>query len=227
LVTHRYTGAGTYTATLVVVDGRGGTSSPVSKPINVGNGAPQPVIISPLASTQFAVGQGITLTGSATDPEQGPLPNTALSWTVLQHHASHTHPFLGPIPGNGITFTAPAPEDLAAAANSYLEIRLTATDSSGASTTVSQLLQPRKVALTFATNPSGLSLTVGGTAMTGPTTITSWQGWQLNVSATNQVYGGRTYRFSNWSDGGAASHSIVTPANPTTYTAKFKRGGRG
>jgi glucose/arabinose dehydrogenase/PKD repeat protein len=225
-VSHRYATAGSFTATLVVTDGRGGTSSPVSLPISVGNGAPQPVINSPSPSTQFAVGQVITLSGSARDPEQGTLPDSALTWSVILHHASHTHPFVGPVSGNGITFTAPAPEDLAAAANSYLEIRLTATDGGGASTTVSQLLQPRKVALTFATNPAGLSVSVAGLVLTGPTTVTSWQGFQLNVAAQNQVFGGRTYRFTGWSDGGAASHTIVTPGTPTTYLAKFKRGGR-
>ena len=225
-VSHRYAAAGTFTATLVVTDGRGGTSSPVSMLISVGNVAPQPVIGSPSPSTQFAVGQVVTLTGSATDPEQGTLPNSALTWSVILHHGSHTHPFVGPVSGNGITFTAPAPEDLAAAANSHLEIRLTATDAGGASTTVNQLLQPRKVALTFATNPSGLFLTVAGVPLTGPTTVTSWQGFQLNVAAQNQVFGGRTYRFNGWSDGGAASHTIVTPVAPTIYTAKFKRGGK-
>lgn len=225
-VTHRYTTAGSFTATLVVVDGRGGTSNPVSKPINVGNGAPQPSITSPSPSTQFSVGQVITLSGSATDPEQGTLPNSALSWTVLLHHGSHTHPFVGPVTGNGITFAAPPPEDLAAASNSYLEIQLTASDANGARTTISQDLQPRKVALTFATNPSGLTVSVGGAVLTGPSTVTSWQGWQINVSAANQVFGGRNYRFTSWSDGGAASHSIVTPASPATYTAKFKRGGK-
>ena len=30
--------------------------------------------------------------------------------------------------------------------------------------------------------------------------------------------------FSSWSDGGAAKHTIVTPAAATTYTATFARG---
>src|SRR4029077_5779179 len=40
----------------------------------------------------------------------------SLSWTILLHHSTHTHPFLGPVTGNGIPFTTPSPEDLAAAA---------------------------------------------------------------------------------------------------------------
>ena len=48
-------------------------------------------------------------------------------------------------------FIAPAPEDLQAATNSYLEIRLTATDGGGLSATVSRDFRPRKVDVTLAT----------------------------------------------------------------------------
>jgi hypothetical protein len=93
------------------------------------------------------------LRATATDAEDGPLPASALSWTVVRHHDTHTHPYLGPVAGNDVPLTGPSPEDLAAAANSYLEIRLTATDSSGVSTTVTRNFQPRKVAVTLTTSP--------------------------------------------------------------------------
>jgi hypothetical protein len=35
------------------------------------------------------------------------------------------------------------------------------------------------------------------------------------------VYGGYQYVFDNWSDGGAATHTIVVPPTPTTYTVTF------
>ena len=37
-----------------------------------------------------------------------------------------------------------------------------------------------------------------------------------------QTLTGVTYEFVSWSDGGAASHSISTPASDTTYTATFR-----
>jgi glucose/arabinose dehydrogenase/PKD repeat protein len=227
VTSHTYSASGTFTATLTVFDNRNGASVPATRSILVGNRPPTPVIAIPASSATFTVGQQVTLHGSATDPDEGTLPASALSWTVILHHASHTHPFLGPVAGNDIVFTAPAPEDLAAAANSYLEIRLTATDSAGGSTTISQNFQPRKVALTFATNPGGLHVTVNGQSFNGPTTITSWQGWQLNLIAPDQVTGGWNYRFQSWSDRGAQAHTIVTPAAPTTYTAKYRRNGKG
>jgi hypothetical protein len=47
-----------------------------------------------------------------------------------------------------------------------------------------------------------------------------------SVSApTPQTFGGASYAFSHWSDGGARSHNLVAPATPTTYTAAFGQPG--
>ena len=44
-------------------------------------------------------------------------------------------------------------------------------------------------------------------------------------SSSTSCNGARlAHAFQRWSDGGAQSHMIVTPAAPTTYTAKFTRG---
>jgi hypothetical protein len=37
-----------------------------------------------------------------------------------------------------------------------------------------------------------------------------------------QVMGGVTYEFASWSDGGAATHDIVTPSQAATYIATFR-----
>ena len=65
---------------------------------------------------EFSVGQTITLTGKGTDVEDGTIPASRMTWQVLLHHDTHTHPLFGPTTGNNLTFQAPAPEDLAAAA---------------------------------------------------------------------------------------------------------------
>ncbi len=224
---HRYSAIGTYTATVTVSDGRGGTNS-ASVRIDVGNTPPQPVITAPTTSQLFRVGETITLRGSATDAQDGNLPDNRLTWEILLHHNdNHTHPYLSPTVGNNITFTAPAPEDLDAATGSFLEIRLTATDFNGLSRTIIQNFQPRKVNVTFATQPSGLNLTVNNVTIVAPRTIVSWDGYQLNVNAPNQTAGGQPYTFVSWSDGGAQTHTIVTPQAATTYTATFQTTGGG
>ena len=218
---HTYTVAGTYTASLTVTDTHAATSGPASLTIQAGNTAPTPTITSPASSLLFAVNQTITLTGSATDAEDGTLPASSLSWNVLRHHADHTHPWFGPTTGNNLTFPAPAPEDMAATTNSYLEIYLTATDSKGLSTTIQRNIFPHTVSITFATNPVGRLVTVNGQTLTGPTTITSWEAWGLAVNVPKQS----GWKWLSWSDGGAKAHTITTPASAATYTATFKAAG--
>jgi PKD repeat protein len=223
-IDHVYTSAGTYVATVVVRDTAGASSSPASVTITMsGNQPPSPTITAPASAHLFRVGETITLQGTASDAEDGTLPDTSLRWTVLLHHnGDHTHPFLAPTTGNGLTFTAPAPEDLMATGNgSFLEIRLTATDSAGASSTVVQRLDPNRVAISLVTDPPGLSLQVNGVSFTAPTTLTSWEGYALNVAAPNQTVGGVTYTFASWSDGGGASHAVVTPPAATELAARF------
>ena len=70
---------------------------------------PQVTIDSPTASARFAVGETITLHATATDPKTGRCPPSSLSWRVLRHHDTHTHPFLAPTPGNDVTIQQPAP----------------------------------------------------------------------------------------------------------------------
>jgi len=172
----------------------------------------------------YRVGQQITLSGSATDPEDGLLAGSSFSWEVLLHHNnSHTHPYFSGT-GNNLTMTAPSPEDLSATGDgNYLEVRLTATDSNGLSRTVTQDVQPNRVDVSFATNPSGLSLLINGETFTTPRTLVSWEGYRLNVNAPSpQTLSGKRYVFASWSDGKIKQHSIVTGAAPSTYTATFK-----
>ena len=220
-ITHTYQ-AGTFTARVIVRDNRGGSAT-ASVLINAGNRAPAATITSPSPTSTFSVGQTITLTGSATDPDEGALPANRLSWRVILHHNSHTHPYLAPTTGNNVTFTAPAPEDLAATTTSYLEIELTATDSLGASTIVTRNFQPKLVSLQLETMPSGLTVTANGTAVVAPKAITSWAGYQITLVAPTQRDSSQApWLFESWSGGGGASHAIVTPASPSTYTATFR-----
>ena len=221
VVTHSYVASGQYDAVVKVTDTRG-ASATASVHVSAGNTPPVPRITSPTTTTQFAVGQTVTLTGSATDAEDGTLPASALTWTVILHHNTHTHPFLPATSGNGITFVAPAPENLAATATSYLEIQLTATDAQGGSTTMTQRFDARPVSLTMATDPAGLSIGVNETTVVAPKTVTSWVGYVLQLSAATQVdNNGQAWIFAGWSDGGAATHNLTSPATGATYTARY------
>jgi glucose/arabinose dehydrogenase/PKD repeat protein len=218
---HTYMTVGTYTAKVTVTDGRGGSATATQR-IDAGNEAPVPTMDSPFHNQRFAVGEDITLSGSAYDTEDGDLPESALTWQVIKHHATHTHPFFPPTTGNYLTIRGPAPEDFSATTNSYLEVRLTATDSKGLTSTISRDLRPKLVNLDFSTEPPGLQLLANGITL-GPQE-TSWEGWDLHVSAPNQFdTDGEGQTFVSWSDGGAQSHVITTPSTETSYSATFTR----
>ncbi len=223
---HSYAPNGNYVASLRVRDNNFAFSPSVTQTIQVGNTPPTAQIVFPASTDRFFVGQNITLNGSGTDTQDGTLPAGSLSWVVRLHHNEHTHPLLGPVTGNNVMFVAPAPEDVPALDTSFVEIDLTVTDSGGLTGTAHLDFQPNRVATTFATSPVGLSTTVNGTTLSGPTTINSWQAWTLNVDTPSpQNSGGTSYGFANWSDTGAQSHAIVTSASPTTYTASFNPAG--
>jgi glucose/arabinose dehydrogenase/PKD repeat protein len=222
-VAHTYTAPGTFTATLRARDDTLAFSAPATLLVQPGNTPPVVTMLSPGPGATFAVGETIALSGTATDAQDGTLPASRLSWTVLLHHDTHVHPFLGPVVGNGVTFAAPAPEDLLAATNSYLEMQLTATDLSGASDTLTRDLLPRKVDVTFETVPTGLTVSVNGFSLSGPETVTSWEGWLLQATAPPyQTSGPDGFVFSAWSTGAGNPARITTPATPATYTATYQ-----
>ena len=129
-------------------------------------GAPTATITTPTAATTWKVGDAINFSGSATDPQDGTLPAAALSWSVILHHCPstcHTHLLQNLVGTASGSFTAPDHDY-----PSYLEIRLTATDSSGLTDTKSVQLDPKTVSLSFASGPSGLQLVVGSSSTATP-----------------------------------------------------------
>ena len=219
-VTHTYD-SGTWTATLRVRDPDGATSAAATVTIHAGNSAPVVTMTGPAEGARFVVGQEIDLDATATDPEDGTLPPSALTWTVVRVHDEHTHPFLGPVSGDDVSLVAPGPEDLVAAGTSHLRVSVTATDSGGVSTTVTRDVLPETVEVTLTTTPSGRTLVVEGEAMTTPVTFPMWVGAPLRLAVPYQTDDqGRPYGLDAWSDGStSAERTWVTPASDATLAA--------
>jgi hypothetical protein len=164
----------------------------------------------------------IAFSGSGTDVEDGTLPATALTWSVILHHCPsdcHTHVIQDIAGVRSGTFSAPDHEY-----PSYLELRLTARDSGGLQATTSVRLDPKTVGLTLQSSPSGLSLSLGAFTAPAPFTRTVILGSRTTIGApATQTLAARSYSFRSWSDGGAATHSVVA-SGAATYTATYRRG---
>jgi glucose/arabinose dehydrogenase/PKD repeat protein len=217
---HVYTQSGLYQVQLTVSDGTTTTPSDVLT-IAVGN-PPQSTITSPAHGLVFRAGDVIPFSGIATDPEDGALPPSAYSWTILFHHDSHVHPTLGPVSGmTGGSLTIPSTGHDFSGNTSY-EIILTVTDSSGLQHTSSVFVFPHKIDLIFVTIPPGLALNIDGISHTPPYVKDTLIGFQHTIDAPNQAQGAVDYGFVSWSDGGAQAHNIIAGGVATTYTAIYQ-----
>jgi glucose/arabinose dehydrogenase len=183
---------------------------------------PTATITLPAAGTLFSGGDSIHFSGGGSDPEDGTLAASHLTWWVDLHHDTHTHPFLPPTPGvtSGAVYVPPRghTED-----NIFLRINLAVTDADGAADTTYVDVQPRKVTLAFASSPSGLTLTLDGQPRTAPFSLLGVVGMERDLGApTPQVVAADSLEWQSWSDAGPALHTIVTPAVNTTYTATYQ-----
>ncbi len=214
---HTYAATGVHTATLTVNDGRGRTHTDTVQ-ISVGGSGPTPVIQTPLDESKYRDGDTISLQGSATDPDEGTLPASALRWNVIIHHGSHIHQ-VGDFAGVAQTsFQALRDHD----ADSYYEITLRATDSNGLTGTQTVQIRPETVPFSLRSTPAGATVSYSGTSATTPFDTTAAIGFNTTVSAAaGFTSGGRPYRFDSWSDGGTLSHDITIPATATTLTARY------
>ncbi|MEJ7709151.1 MAG: PA14 domain-containing protein [Pyrinomonadaceae bacterium] len=150
------------------------------------------------------------------------LASGAFTWQVDFHHDTHSHPFVAPVTGKKSgSFVIPTSGETAA--NVWYRIRLTVRDSAGLTHSVDRDVFPQKADVVLATSPVGLQVTLDGQPQTAPITFTGVVGVIRSLGVISpQTVNGVTYVFDSWSDGGAATHSISTPATNATYTAVFR-----
>ena len=179
---HTYvaTGVVTFPATLTVTD-RNGLSASATVPITLGSLPPVATIGVPAAGTPVRAGETVFYQGVATDLDEGRLPPTALSWTILLHHNDHVHRFVG---GTGASGSFVVQHHDAAATYAY-EVVLTATDSSGLTATTSVVLPVTSPAPPTAPgSPHTVHLSGTGTLLTPQPTTTA-----LTASAATLTVG--------------------------------------
>lgn len=210
-----FTTGGNHTVRLRVTDAAG-LFDIDTRVISVNNTAPVATIASPLPSIRWQVGQTINFVGEAADGEQGSLPASAYTWSLILHHNTHTHDVQDFVGVSSGSFVAPDHEY-----PSFLELELTVTDAGGLQNVTTVLLHPLTVNVTMQTSPPGLQVALNGTALPGPFTRTVIAGSTNSVSAAaSQVVNGVTYHFMQWSDGGTPSH-FLTPSFTSVLVAHY------
>lgn len=214
-----YSDVGVYSATLTVSDGVDQISA---QPIVIQVGvAPTLTIAVPADGSLYRAGDTITYNAFASDAAGFDLNDAGISTEVFLHHGTHMHPFVGPLIGRAASFTIPVTGE--ASADTWYEIKVTATDSNGLSETRSVAIYPRRSTLTLATDPPALGLMLDGVPEPTPHLVEGVEGFQREIAApaTARASDGTVYHFTGWSDGQAIRHTIATPEADTTYTATY------
>ena len=224
--THTFA-AGNHSVRLTVTDGNGQTAQHTAT-IASNNTPPVAKIDLPTCRTDcWQVGDTVSLTGSATDAEQGTLPASAFSWHVdLEHCASptncHEHPLFDKAGVKTTSFVAPDHDD-----DAFFRVTLTVTDAGGLTDTDTIDIRPKTATLRVVSSPAGLPVSlegVNGAGSVGPRPFIVGHGATVGASATAAI-GESTYAFQSWSDGGAMNHTVTVPTTATTRTATYRLTG--
>jgi glucose/arabinose dehydrogenase len=207
----------------VVSNTAGSTTSNSATLTVTTNTPPTPTITSPAAGTLYSGGMTINFAGTGSDAQDGTLLAKAFTWQVDFHHDTHVHPFIGPTP-NETSGSFVIPNTGETSANVWYRIYLTVRDSGGLTSTTYVDVLPNTVTVTLAASENGIQLTLDGQPVTAPYSFVGVVGIIRTIGAPSpQRFRGKNYEFQSWSDGGAQTHSIPTPAVNTTYTATYPR----
>ena len=207
--------AGNYTAQLTVSDGQGGSAF-ATQAISSGNTAPQITIG---GDSSFRGGEVFTITGSASDAEDGVLPPSAFEWNARLIHADHAHPAGNYLGVAQINVEATTDHD----ADSHYEVELSATDAGGLTARRIVAVNPETTTVRLRSEPSGAPVSYGGVQLTTPRDLTTTIGYRTTLSVPASFeQNGQIFNFASWSDGGARVHDFTVPPQGGTRTATFQ-----
>ena len=217
--TKTYSAKGVYTARLTV---SAAGDQVHAQPIVIQVGVPPALIVSsPTEGQLYRAGDTITYNAFATDAAGFDLNDANIKTEVRLHHGTHFHPFVGPLTGRAGSFTIPRTGE--ASADTSYEVKVTATDANGLSTSKVVNILPRKSEISLATSPPGLGVVVDGVPTDTPRTLTGVEGFQRELAAPTSAVAmdGTPLQFAGWSDGKSIRHVITTPEDDTTFTARY------
>jgi glucose/arabinose dehydrogenase len=205
---HRYAAPGTYQVTVTVTDSAGAVGRQTLQVLPQ-NHSPTLSLSTPDAGHLFVVGETVSLSGVATDADDGPLP---ISWQVVLQHCPfgglcHAHPDQTL---TGSTFDEPFTDH---GGDTFMEVTAKATDSAGA---VAREVFTARPLLETVSVTSPVQATINGFSTSSLQVVA---GQPVTVAAPAQQ---QEWTFERWSDGGERSHTFAAPTTDVTLTAAYQ-----
>ncbi len=182
---------------------------------------PSATITEPILGTLFSGGEALNFAGTGSDYGDNALAPGAFTWSV-QFYSNGVPSTVGG-PWTGITSgTFNIPTNGPVTTNQSYAIQLTVTDTNGYQQTATVTLPPQISQVTLDTVPSGLQLSLAGSAFATPSNLSLVAGYSQPVAApATQNPGGTNYSFVFWSDGGSLAHSFSVPATNGSLIASY------
>ena len=218
--------AGAYT---VIVTNTAGTvtSEPATLTVTEFTNAPVVEIIAPLTTLTWNADDSIHFEATATDIEDGVLPDSAFSWSIDLFHedvpgAGHSHPGASPQGVKSGDFIASNQGEKTP--NVWYRFTVTVTDSDGLTATTFVDVHPNLVDVTVASSPVSLKLELNQKLVDAPATkkVVANATLQTLNAPTPQYVGNIRYDFDHWSQQGAANQFFQAPTEGAiTYTAFY------
>jgi glucose/arabinose dehydrogenase len=211
---------------VVVSNAFGQTSSAAATLTVVVLHPPVPTISTSLTGGRYIAGQPVSFSGMATDPQDGTLSSSALTWRVDLHDAAGVHSIVPPTSGIASgSFTPSQTGDPSPSV--FYRITLTAVDSLGLRQSSYVDLTPQTANLSLSTQPAGFALSLDGRSQTTPGTVLGASGMIHTLQApAGGILGGVIYQFAGWSDGNtSAFRNVVFPSTDASLMAVYQAVG--
>ncbi|WP_166829374.1 PQQ-dependent sugar dehydrogenase [Thalassoroseus pseudoceratinae] len=194
------------------------------------------IIESGFQNRRFTAGVEISFRGEATDSADGDLNPEGFEWrvdyltTIDGGDADNdglpgiTRPFLSSSEIGGVASSQFTPATISPYTLNDVAyvITLTVEDSAGLRDVEQMVIEPNLRSVMLTTVPEGLDVIFNGQTLTTPADFVAIDGFEYELSTPqNQVAGGMSLTFDEWSDDGERTHTVTPRPEGLNLTATF------
>lgn len=173
---------------------------------------------------KYKAGQLLSFKGIATDPDDGPLNESTLTWKIDFHHEQHTHPALPSTQGIIMSGNFIIPEAGETSTDVWYRIILSAVDQGDPplTGTTHEDVFPWIVTHQVESIPSGATIFLDGQPFTTPFSFEGVVNTIRNLEAEPDFTDAENYyRFEKWEETNSPFVAFYTPETEKTYRAYY------